>query len=56
MASQAGFGPQAIIWRPLIQLISSDLVCTQGYHEVLQPFHWRCVECAVYHEQDVREE
>jgi len=23
---------------------------------VLQPFRWRCVECAVHHERDVREE
>jgi len=23
---------------------------------VLQPLRWRCVECAIRHEQDVREE
>ena len=23
---------------------------------VLQPLHWRCAECAVHHEQNVREE
>jgi len=24
--------------------------------QVFQPFGWRCVECAIHHEQDVREE
>jgi len=23
---------------------------------VLQPLRWRCVECAIHHERDVREE
>jgi len=23
---------------------------------LLQPFNWRCVECAIQHERDVREE
>ena len=24
--------------------------------EMLQPLGWRCVECAIHHERDVREE
>jgi len=23
---------------------------------VLQPFSWRCVDCVIHHEQDVRED
>jgi len=24
--------------------------------KLLQPFRWRCVECVIHHERDVREE
>ena len=26
------------------------------YRVVLQPLRWRCIECAIHHERDVREE
>jgi len=33
------------------KFVESDVTC-----QLLQPLSWRCVECAIHHKWDVREE
>jgi len=35
---------------------SVPVVIPKNFKPLLQPLRWRCVECAIHHERDVREE
>jgi len=37
----------------LSELFSLDI---RGNKAVLQPLRWRCIDCVIHHERDVREE
>jgi len=34
----------------------TEIFFIEGIFVLLQPLRWRCVECAIHHERDVREE
>jgi len=35
---------------------ASTITLVKLKHILLQPLRWRCVECAIHHKRDVREE